>query len=83
MCFVKDLFWTEDEAAIQFHPPRSEYVNNHSGCLHLWKPVGIQFPLPSPDLVGVKGMSAEEVAKLNLSDILRIQAVTLAAQEAL
>ena len=27
MCFVKDLFWSDEETVIQFHPPRSEYVN--------------------------------------------------------
>lgn len=37
MCFVKDLFWGEDETVIQFHPPKSEYVNNHEHCLHLWR----------------------------------------------
>lgn len=37
MCFVKDLFWPEDETVIQFHPPKSEYVNNHPYVLHLWQ----------------------------------------------
>ena len=37
MCFVKDLFWDESETVVQFHPPRSEYVNNHEFCLHLWR----------------------------------------------
>src|SRR4051812_27513200 len=29
MCFVKDLFFDEQEAVIQYHPPASMYVNNH------------------------------------------------------
>lgn len=29
MCFVKDLFWAPEECVVQFHPPKSEYVNNH------------------------------------------------------
>jgi len=37
MCFIKDLFWHEDETVVQFHPPKSEYINNHSFCLHLWR----------------------------------------------
>lgn len=37
MCFVKDLFWDAEECVIQFHPPRSEYVNNNPYELHLWK----------------------------------------------
>ncbi len=38
MCFIKDLFWGAEACVIQFHPPESEYVNNHSFCLHLWRP---------------------------------------------
>lgn len=53
MCFIKDLFWDEEETVVQFHPPKSEYVNVHQFCLHLWKP---PFPviLPPSILVGPK-----------------------------
>lgn len=54
MCIVKDLFWDEEDTVIQFHPPKSEYVNNHPGCLHLWRYV-VGFPLPPSELVGIKG----------------------------
>ena len=37
MCFVKSLFWSSEETVIQFHPPESEYVNNHSYCLHMFR----------------------------------------------
>ncbi len=57
MCFVKDLFWSEDECVVQFHPPRAEYVNQHPNCLHLWRNVRLPFPLPPSVLVGVKDMS--------------------------
>jgi hypothetical protein len=53
MCFVKDLFWDAEDAVVQFHPPRSAYVNNVSNCLHLWRPVdGVR--LPPGILVGIK-----------------------------
>jgi hypothetical protein len=39
MCHVKELFWRSDEAVMQLHPPRSEYVNYHPHCLHLWRPL--------------------------------------------
>lgn len=39
MCEVKDIFWKEDELAIQFHPPKSCYVNMVSNCLHLSRPM--------------------------------------------
>jgi len=54
MCWVKSLFWDETDAVVQFHPPATEYVNNHEFCLHLWKQVGIEFNLPSSELVGYK-----------------------------
>ncbi len=54
MCFIKDLFWNEEECVVQFHPPKSEYINNHPNCLHLWKPVGKEFDAPPSILVGVK-----------------------------
>ena len=52
MCFVKDLFWDPEEAVVQYHPPRSAYVNYHPYCLHLWKPVGVAIPLPPAACVG-------------------------------
>lgn len=37
MCFVKDLFWDDEECAVQFHPAKSAYINFMPYCLHLWK----------------------------------------------
>ena len=54
MCFIKDLFWAEDEVVIQYHPAKRDYVNNHAFCLHLWKPIGVELPQPPTNLVGIK-----------------------------
>lgn len=54
MCAVKAMFWDDEECVVQFHPPKSEYVNNHPACLHLWKCVNAEFPLPPSILVGLK-----------------------------
>lgn len=54
MSFVKDLFWSDEECVVQFHPPKSEYVNQHPNCLHLWRNVSQPFPMPPSVLVGVK-----------------------------
>lgn len=54
MCFVKNLFWESEDCVVQFHPPRSEYVNNHERVLHLWRWTRGNFPLPPSILVGVK-----------------------------
>lgn len=32
---VKRLFWGDDVAVMQLHPPRYQWVNNHPHCLHL------------------------------------------------
>lgn len=54
MCFVKDLFWGEDACIIQFHPPKSDYVNCHKYCLHLWRWTKGDIPMPPSYLVGPK-----------------------------
>lgn len=46
MCMVKDLFWDETECVVQFHPPKDDHINNHPGCLHLWKWAGGTLPMP-------------------------------------
>ncbi len=38
MCRVKDIFFKEEECAIQIHPTRQQYVNIVENCLHLWRP---------------------------------------------
>jgi hypothetical protein len=66
MSFVKDLFWDDEECVVQFHPPRSEYVNNHPHVLHLWRHVD-GHALPPSILVGYKDrgvLSADEAAEI-------------------
>lgn len=46
MCFLKDQFWTADECVIQYHPPDLLRVNTHEHTLHLWRPRGIDLPMP-------------------------------------
>lgn len=53
MDYVKDLFWDAEDCVLQYHPPKSVYVNIHPHCLHLWKPIGIDIPIPELQLVGV------------------------------
>lgn len=49
MCRVKDLFWDDEDWVVQFHPAKSEYVNHHPGCLHLWRYTGGgPFAMPTP-----------------------------------
>ena len=52
MCMVKDIFWDGDETVIQYHPSKENHVNYHPHCLHLWKPIGIDFPVQPSIFVG-------------------------------
>lgn len=54
MCFIKAMFWDDEDGVMQLHPPRSQWVNNHSFCLHLWRPVGQRIPMPPSYMVGVQ-----------------------------
>jgi hypothetical protein len=54
MCKIKDLFWEPEDWVVQFHPPLSQYINNHPGCLHLWRCTDEKQPTPSAILVGIK-----------------------------
>lgn len=54
MCFVKDLFWDEEDCVIQYHPPKSSYVNMHPYCLHLWRKINFNQPIPETIQVGIK-----------------------------
>lgn len=52
MCFIKDVFWDDEETVVQFHPPKSEYVNHHKFCLHLWKQIDMAVVTPPSIFVG-------------------------------
>lgn len=54
MSQIKGMFWDEDDCVVQFHPPKSDYVNNHPFCLHLWRPIGQEIPRPPAWMVGLK-----------------------------
>lgn len=57
MCFIKDLFWDAEEAVMQLHPPRLEWINNHNYCLHMWKPMDKAIELPPNIAVGYKELN--------------------------
>ena len=64
MCKVKDIFFKPDEAVIQIHPPKDEYVNNMSNCLHLWRLQNKPMTLPPSFMVGLrKGQTMADVLK--------------------
>lgn len=61
---VKDMFFREDEIVVQYHPAKSEYVNNHPYCLHIWKPQTERIPTPPTWMAGAKlGQSISEALR--------------------
>lgn len=55
MNFVKNLFFDDEELVVQFHPPKSKYINCHPFCLHLFRPKDGHIRLPPQVLIGPKG----------------------------
>lgn len=43
-----------DEPAMQLHVSSEDRVNYHPFCLHWWRPIGREIPLPSSIFVGPK-----------------------------
>lgn len=63
MCHFKDMFWHDNEVVVQFHPAKDQYVNNVKNCLHLWRCVVQDMPVPPSAFVGIKdGQSMEDLA---------------------
>ena len=54
MCFVKALFWDDEDSVMQLHPPKSKWINNHPFCLPLWRITTAEIPLPPGIVVGFK-----------------------------
>lgn len=67
MCRLKDMFFHEDEVVVQYHPAKSQYVNNMPNCLHLWRPINEAMPTPPSIMVGIRNgqsfVSAREEAR--------------------
>lgn len=52
MCSVKRLFWDDEDCVVQYHPPKSEYVDYHPYCLHMWRSLDAEMPRPPTWMVG-------------------------------
>lgn len=51
---MKEMFWKDDEECFQLHPKKENYINNHEYCLHIWRPLEQQIPIPPTILVGFR-----------------------------
>lgn len=52
MTFIKDLFWNDDEVVMQLHVAKKDHININPYCLHLWRPIEREIPLPPKFMIG-------------------------------
>lgn len=52
MQWLKAELWQAEDCVVQFHPPASRYVNVHPFCLHLWRPLEAELPMPPKWMIG-------------------------------
>ena len=65
MCFMKEIFWKDDEVCMQLHPKKEDYVNNMEYCLHIWKPIEKEIPTPPSIMLGFRpGKEKEDIEQL-------------------
>lgn len=60
MEFLKNLFFEKDEAVIEVHPRKCDYVNINIFMLHLWRPNRISIPVPPK----VHSFDTKEILKI-------------------
>jgi len=53
MDYIKRLFFHPEEVCFQLHVSSAEHISNHDYCLHIWRPVEQQIPLPPAEMVGI------------------------------
>ncbi len=73
MCRVKDMFFLDNEVVIQFHPAKTDYVNNVSNCLHLWRSIDKEIPTPPSIMVGIKDGQTSEQIKQDIKTVLNTE----------
>jgi hypothetical protein len=66
MCWVKNMFWEENEVVVQYHPAKKDYVNHHPHCLHLWRSMRRPLRTPPTILVGPRETNDNETPSDNV-----------------
>ncbi|GJD92875.1 DUF7694 domain-containing protein [Methylobacterium iners] len=82
MSRIKELFFRDDECAMQLHVPAADHINNHPYCLHLWRPHHVEIPRPPGEMVGIAGVSVEEARRMPLGVRMAMRERALAAVDA-
>lgn len=48
---IKRLFFQDGEVAMQLHVATPDHISAHPYCLHIWRPHGVDIPLPPKGMV--------------------------------
>ena len=51
MDMIKRKFWDDADVVMQLHVASGDHINIHNFCLHLWRPLNANIPLPPSDFV--------------------------------
>ncbi|MDE6501269.1 MAG: hypothetical protein K2L10_04230 [Ruminococcus sp.] len=54
LCETKDIFWTSEEFVVQYIPSEPTLRN----CIHLFRPVGAEMPVPT-EMLSERGENSE------------------------
>lgn len=65
MCVMKDIFFEDEEECFEYHPKKSDYVNIHPHCLHIWRPI------MQDRLDAYMGMGLIEAYKVKVADLFK------------
>lgn len=49
---IKRLFFHDWEVVMQLHVAEKDHINYHPYCLHLWRPLHAEIPLPPAYMIG-------------------------------
>ena len=60
MDHAKRVFFIEDETTMQLHVPVADHIDIARNCLHIWKPIDQEIPVPPYYMVGFKEGDEED-----------------------
>jgi len=72
MCWLKDLFWGNEDCVMQLHPSESQHISTHNFCLHLWRPIGQPIPQPPSIMVGSKDLEHDKLKNASVEELKKI-----------
>lgn len=65
MCLVREIFFRDDETAIQYSVPKPERISTHKFALHWWRPHTLELPRPPRELIAGDAPPPAPLVKLH------------------